>query len=246
MSKFLSLTGKVLCLCLIIGILSTGCAVKNNIITGEGKIENKNYDLSNFKVLEVSRDFQVKVSKGDEFSVEVETNADIFQYLVVEVVSDTLYAKYKDDVVIDDTVIAMNITMPSLESAFLKNDVQIKLMDDFYTEADFNLRLENDSQFTGTLYLNELSIELKSDTQATIKGSAVYVNATGRSDSHLDLKGLETHNASVNVANSALCELKVLEEVNVTAENDAIVKILGGGKINKIEVGEDTNVTNVN
>lgn len=231
-------------------IMMTGCTEKGQIgkwkvIQGSGDIKSESYDLKDFSKLNIARDFRVNVKKGDNFEVKVETNSDILEYLDVAVISDTLYAKYKEDVVIDNTIIAMDIVMPSLNDIQVKNDGKVDLNDAFEWDGDFNIELSNDGKLKGHITTNNMNISLNNDAIITLEGSSSSIEASGKSDSRMDLKAFKVVEGTITVVSDASCDIFVTDRINVTAKSEASVNIYGGGIINKVSVEEDASVKNI-
>lgn len=222
----------------------TGC--KGKTIQGQGNIKKQSYHLKNFSKLDIARDFNVKVSNGEEFSISVETNSDIFKYLEIKVANDTLYANYKEDIVIEKTDINMEIVMPVVSNIKLQNDSKLKLQNNFEYSGDFIIDMSNDAELIGALNVDNLKVMLENDATCTlIDGRANTITADLYNDGSIMLKELKVVSGIVNLQNNAKCNIYITDKLDVTAKNDSTVHVYGGGKVNKVDVEEDAVVESI-
>ena len=81
---------------------------------GIGPLETRTFDLPAFTELDVSNAFTVRATAGTEPFVSIQTNADVFDRLLVEVRGDTLFLGLEPDTRLQDTRLEATITAPDL------------------------------------------------------------------------------------------------------------------------------------
>lgn len=88
--KKLSLT--IFILALAIGLIfSTGCSINNlTEVKGSGVMKNETRNAAGFNKVDASNAVNIEIAAGKDFSLSVETDDNLLQYLKTEVSGDTL------------------------------------------------------------------------------------------------------------------------------------------------------------
>ncbi|OON95261.1 MAG: hypothetical protein ATN31_11385 [Candidatus Epulonipiscioides saccharophilum] len=123
-------------------------------IVGTAPIETKIYNLTEFSSFQIDDNIDVTVNIGDEYLVEVTTNADIFNYLDISVEDDTLIYTEKDNINIKDTDIKMHITCPKISGIDISDDVNMTILDTIEC-SDLNMDISSDA----TLLVNDIKAD---------------------------------------------------------------------------------------
>lgn len=74
----------------VLGI--TSCDLLN-IVTGNGNIQTKNYNLKNFTAISCSGKWTVHIDRGPDFSIKITSDENLFPFFDVFNAGDTLYVK---------------------------------------------------------------------------------------------------------------------------------------------------------
>ena len=86
-----------------------------NIVTGNGNIKTKSYDLKNFTAISCSGKWTVHIEHGTDFSVKITSDENLFPFFDVFVGGgDTLYVNERGSHNLQSTEQEVFITMPVL------------------------------------------------------------------------------------------------------------------------------------
>lgn len=112
------LVSALIALIIILIVSGTKCVyTSSSIITGNGIIEKRTFDLKNFENITLTGKTDVTIVQGDEYIVEVELDGNLYEFLDAYVSHHTLYIGFIQDA--DVGVYheyAIRIQLPSLAS----------------------------------------------------------------------------------------------------------------------------------
>lgn len=106
----------------VLGLIFSATACLGPI--GNGKIETRSYDLKNFTKIEACDAFNVYVTQGKEFKVEVTTDENVFQQLRVQVISGSLRLEIGGHTFSTNRLDAV-VTLPDLQGIWAEDAVDV-------------------------------------------------------------------------------------------------------------------------
>lgn len=216
---------------------------KDGSYTGKGKIATKEYDLDNFSKLNVGNDFEVTISKSEEFKVQVTTNEDVFELLDIDTKGDVLKAYNIDGVRLKDTKVTMNIACPEIDKIMLSNDVLMNIIDDNILGDNFEAELSNDSILKGSINASSLIAILSNDSLLELNGVADNISIEAHNDARALLSKVEGKVATLILSNDAICDINVKGDINASAENSPTINIYNG-TLKSGDMDEDVVINN--
>lgn len=219
----------------------TLCACSNmsgGTYIGKEAVETRSFALKDFKNFECSNDIDVSVTRGDEYSVKVTTNKDVFDKLEIKKQGDTLVAKNKPNIVLQDTIINMEVVCPEVVDINLSNDSDVVLDGDFKTQDNVKINISNDASLIGSLSGKDVDITVSNDGQLDISGSFNNSVLSLSNDGAADLSQAMLNSAVVNISNDAKLDINAQGNIELTASNSPRVNVYGGNIIRKA-VDED-------
>lgn len=104
---------------LLILLSTIGCdsdESSSSMVKGSGNLDTQEIDFSDFTKIEVDHAFQVQISMGDIYYVNITLDNNLFNYLTTEITGDTLYIGLEPDNSNQNTTKKVNITLPDLRS----------------------------------------------------------------------------------------------------------------------------------
>jgi hypothetical protein len=101
----------VLVVALLIPALFTGC---QGVVQGSGKLETREYDLSDFTRVEISSAFEFAISQADSYRVSVTADDNLFQHLDISRDGETLKIGLKTILSLGSATLQAEIAMPRL------------------------------------------------------------------------------------------------------------------------------------
>jgi DUF4097 and DUF4098 domain-containing protein YvlB len=175
----------------LVVVLLVGCAgpFSGDHVTGSGKLVSQSFELADFSRIDADSVAQVEVTRGDEFSVEVEVDDNLASKLDVGVTDDTLRIKMQDGWYTNFTLRA-RVTMPELTGVTL--DGASKLSGELASE-DVALDLDGASRITLTGTAGRVTIKINGASQALLGDltaeEAVEMDANGASRVEINANG---------------------------------------------------------
>jgi hypothetical protein len=185
-------------------ILTGSCHVINGTgLTGNGNIRTEKRNTGNFNAVKSSASIDIEITAGDAYSVSVEDDDNILQYIVTEVHNGTLTIDYKDGYSINEDHAKVYVTAPSLDK------LSISGSGDITTQGT----LKNSQQI-------EMNVSGSGNIKAQVDAPAINLSVSGSGDIGL---GGRTKDFTCNISGSGDVNCGGLESENVT------VKVVGSG-----------------
>lgn len=202
-------------------------------ITGSGKLETKEYDYSDFTKVSVGSGFVVTVTRGDSFSVSITADDNIFQYLDIRKVGNTLYVALKRPRIYLHTTQEALVEMPALRvlelSGASRGDVS-----GFSTADSLKIELSGASN----LDLDDMKA---GDTDFDVSGASRVDGSIEIADGDFNISGASTFgvegsagDVSIEVSGASSAKLGNFAVVDVTVEVSGAsnATINAGGRLN--------------
>lgn len=240
---------KLLILLLLASILLSGCdfsitlskdgSMQSGTYTGTGAITTKDYDLSDFNALHVANDIQMLVSQGDTFSVSVTTNEDVFDKLSISLVGKTLKVGDKENIILKDTIVTMQVTMPEITGITAENDASVSSDDMFATKEKVSVIASNDAKVNVNINAPSFTLNGSNDSKVILAGSTGEIKAILENEANIDLSALMGEIAHVSMENDAVASINVTGNIHLTTDNSPTLHLYGGTLV-KETVSEDT------
>ncbi|KXK01564.1 MAG: hypothetical protein UZ17_ACD001001790 [Acidobacteria bacterium OLB17] len=163
-------------------------------MTGSGNIETAKRDVADFDRLEVSGVFDVEVTRGDAYSVEVTADDNILPLIRTEVDDRTL-SIFADAKISKSSKLRVVITAPNIEYAETSGVSKLVLND--VSNESLSLRASGASSITASGTTGSLSVDISGASKAessklsakratveTSGASNACINATDALDAH--------------------------------------------------------------
>jgi len=148
-----------------------------------------NYDLRDFKEVEINDNWRVTIRQGDQFAVEVIAPQSVLENIRVEVVDDRLVFENKKHVYRKDELEAV-VTMPDIK-VVASEDVAVVELEDF-TCDELKIKIEGACKIRG--YGNKISnLRLESEgasrvdlVDSSVKNAKIDVTGAGFIELNMD------------------------------------------------------------
>jgi len=242
---------------LVFLIFSAGCeAIRERLVLeGSGNVVTITEDLVGFTRLEVSHSFDVDISQGDGYKVELRVDDNIAEYLEVTKRGNTLDIDFKEsfNYTFVDGVLEASIMMPRLEYINLSGASEAR-MEGFDTNDRFevelsgastlvgdlgagNIRLElsGSSDLTGDYQVDDVDINVSGASKVTLKGSGGDVRVDVSGSSKVDLEDFESQAATIDASGASQVTLNAQGRVDASASGASDVYQTGSGEFGRID-----------
>ncbi len=149
-------------------------------IVGSGNIVTEEMKLGDFTMVEVGSGFEVEITQSISHSVNITADDNVFDYIEASKAVETLRISLKPGIVIYESTLKAEITMPELYDLQLSGGTH-GTSKGFHSSHDFVLGL------SGGSHIN-------------LEGSANDLLIKADGGSHLDLSDFPVHNVNVNLS----------------------------------------------
>ncbi|WP_346236066.1 head GIN domain-containing protein [Niabella insulamsoli] len=187
-------------------------------IKGNGKVTSKTYNLKDFSQIDVGESMDIYLKQANEFSVKIETDENLFNYLDVAVHDhQTLDIESKNDVNLDPTgEIKVYIAAPSLDKISVSGAAEVKTEGKFI--QDKKIRFDISGASSGTLSLRAPVIELESTGASTLTADGecrdLKANASGAAT--INAYNLKSENSDADASGAST--IRLFSSISLKAE----------------------------
>lgn len=177
-------------------------------IKGSGVIKTEKRELAGFKKIEVSGAIEVEINAQKDFSVDVEADDNLLEYVKTEVDGDTLKI-YTKSRIWKHNKIRVVISMPEL------------------TEAD----VSGASKITANnIKTDSFKIDVSGASKIEVNGEAKDLKIEASGASKINAENLKVANADVDISGATSVTVNATEEVKAEASGASKINYVGEPK----------------
>ncbi len=207
-------------------------------LRGSGDLVTESYGFEDFTRIEASNAFQVTITQGNEFRVEVTTDDNTLDELRVEQVGDTVRLGLRQFMSLMNVTLRAEITMPTLEGIEASGASTMVIAGFVGSDggADLDARASGASRITAKIETGDLTLELSGASNATISGSGGDLTVRASGASRANLADFPVADARVELSGASNAVVNVSGELVAEASGASRVEYVG----NPQQVREDT------
>jgi len=177
-------------------------------VQGSGNVLTEKRNVANFKSLEVSGAFDVEVVAQKDFSVEIEADDNLLQFIKTEVKGDTLKISTEKRIS-SKGALRVRIAAPNIEDLGVSGASKISLAN-----------LQNDS----------LKIDASGASKIDASGETKNLEIELSGASRLDAENLKTENANIDASGASKISVNVTGDLKADLSGASKVTYLGNPK----------------
>lgn len=198
----------------------------------EKNVTVQHKEMHDFQELNVESAFTVYVNFSEtEESVRVEANENLHQYIEVFKDGDELTIRVKRHISIKrQPTLKAYITTSNIHSYRVSGASRVILQDQLQT-GSVSISLSGASHFKGDIKGDELYGYISGASQLQISGKCATFDAELTGASNMAGSGFECDEANVTLSGASMAELKVNNQVDVSASGASVFKYWGLGSI---------------
>jgi phage shock protein PspC (stress-responsive transcriptional regulator) len=178
------------------------------------------YGLTDFDELEVSGIFDVRITRGDEYAIELTGPESEKEKYKIDRQGSTLVIDYEDDRGIDWSrdflsvdEIKINITMPKLEKIKAKGAGKINFKQ--FEAQDLDIDIVGAVDVTGEVEANDVTLHLSGASKLSLEGSGNNMDATVQGASSLRAYDFKVRNAFIEVNGASSAKVNVTDHLEM-------------------------------
>ncbi len=207
-------------------------------VTGNGNVVKRSISVSDFNQLEVNGAFHTMIRQGDEPSLEVEMDENLFQYIEIEQEAGELTIETERPIR-KSKARNLYLTVVNLE------DIQVNGANEVETRGglkgnSLSIQANGASELKIEYEGSRLTMEANGGSEINLRGSVddLGIEVTGAAE----VRAFEMRASSVKVGVSGAAETDVwaIDQLSVSASGASDVRFKGNPKINKSTSGAST------
>lgn len=265
MRKIFLLAG-ILCISLIsVACTSNIIGLGGEKVVGSGNLTRMNYDFENFREIDSSNTFKVIIEQSDNYSIEIETDDNVVEFLDVREDGERLMLDLVDNKRYRDITLIARISVPDLKAIYASGASDIEVKNGLESKHDFEMKLSGASYFDGDLVSDILNIKMNgaSGLSGNFNSKSINIDIAGASSlkasgetndivadlsgaSDINMYGLRAKTLSLKMSGSSRAEVNVEKSIDVKASGASTLKYKGDAKSINKELSGSSDVINKN
>ena len=230
-------------LCICISCQSFSCS--GEVIKGNGTIETKTFPQNNFNAISISGGWTADIRYSETFSIQIETDENIFPDLDISVAGTTLNIGFKSGYSISPTQCKVSITMPALIKLQTVGSLTAIISSFNLPKDSMSIDISGSGNITARdITVNTLKVDVSgsADFSATGKAENMIADISGSGD--IKTTDFETEKADISISGSGSAKVWVTRHLkadigasgSVRYKGDPVIetKSSGSGRISSL------------
>lgn len=220
-------------------ILLSSCHMDFHRIGGSGNVVSQSRDFaSSFNAIEVENAISVYIKQDSSYSVKVETDDNLQQYIQISESNGTLYIRQEDHVNLRSTgKIKVYVTAPEFKRLEASGASSIVGQNQLTNSSPTDIRVSGASEAQLDLNSPKVTLDVTGASEINLRGKTrdLSAEATGAST----IKGFEmlSENAEIGASGASRAEIFASVKINANASGASEVYYKGNGALTKDESG---------
>ena len=185
-------------------------------VKGSGNVVNEKRNVADFNAIEVGGIFEVEVVAQKEFSVEVEADDNLLQYIKTEVNGDTLEIRTKKSIS-SKSAIRVRISAPNIENLQVSGVSKVSVAN-----------LKNDTLKVDASGASKIKVDGETKNLEVELSGASKLDAENLKSENANVDGSGASNAAVNVSGDLRADLSGASKVTYTGNPKNLEKSTSG------------------
>lgn len=221
-------------LALIVAAAVTGGCFQT--VQGSGKLLKESYDLGEFSRVTAGSGFGLEVVRADSFSVEIDIDDNLLEYLQIGVENGGLEIRMQSGRSYRPGQGGMRarIGMPVLAGLSLSGGAEARIQG-FSSDGAVELVGSGGSVLRGVLRAGALSVSLSGGSRLELKGTAKRLALLGSGGSKLDLAALPVEDAQVGLSGGSEGVVHVTGKLAANLSGGAELAYMGEPEITRLQ-----------
>ncbi|EMB29920.1 hypothetical protein HMPREF9727_00760 [Treponema denticola MYR-T] len=213
-------------LVICIGCRSFSCS--GEVIKGNGTIETKTFPQNNFNAISISGGWTADIRYSETFSIQIETDENIFPDLDISVAGTTLNIGFKSGYSISPTQCKVSITMPALIKLQTAGSLTAIISSFNMAKDSMSIDIAGSGNITARdITVNTLKVDVSgsADFSATGKAENMIADISGSGD--IKTTDFETEKADISISGSGSAKVWVTRHLKADIGASGSVRYKG-------------------
>ena len=171
-------------------------------VTGNGNVRTEKKTPGNFNAVKTSGSIDIDVKSGDAYSVSVENDDNILQYVVTDVRDGTLNVHYKDGYSIIDDHAKVYVIAPSLDKLSVSGSGDIISQGMLKNTRQIEMNVSGSGNIKAQVDAPVIDISVGGSGNINVTGHTKDLTCSINGSGDVNCGGLESENVTVKIAGS--------------------------------------------
>lgn len=200
---------------------------------GNGIRKTQTFPYRDFNAVAVSGSWKVAITYSETFSINIESDENLFDFFDIHVADNTLHLKTKQGYTVlspkcPNAVGRLSITMPVLTQVSGSGSTTGTISGFNRPESDLSVDLSGSGDITAdNIITNNIKPTISGSGTFTATGKAKTMTAVVSGSGKIHTANLEVATADVSISGSGSAELWVTEKLNVDISGSGTVRYKG-------------------
>jgi hypothetical protein len=219
-------------------VILSSCHFFHDSIKGTGNVITQSRSFSNFTGVEVSSAIRLYLKQDSAFSVKVEVDDNLQQYIVISESNGVLYIKQQDNTSLDATgSIKVFVSAPEFKHLEASGACNIISQNMLTTSSGTDIHLSGASDAKLELKTPKVIIDLSGASDIILAGETKDLSIDGNGASHARCFDMLTENADIDVSGASSAEAFASVKIKAVASGASDVRYKGNAVLTKDESG---------
>ena len=197
-------------------------------ISGNGMMETKTFPQNNFNAVRISGGWTADIRYSETFSIQIETDENIFPYLDISLTGTTLNIGFKSGYSISPTRCKASITMPSLIKLQTSGSLTGSISSFNMPEDSMSIDISGSGNITASdITVNTLKVDVSGSADFSATGKAENMIADISGSGNIKTTGLETEKADVSISGSGSAKVWVTGHLKADISGSGSIRYKG-------------------
>ena len=212
-------------------VICIGCrsfSGSGEVIKGNGTIETKTFPQNNFNAISIAGGWTADIRYSETFSIQIETDENIFPYLDISRTCNTLNIGFKSGYSISPTQCKVSITMPALIRLQTAGSLTAVISLFNIPQETMSIDISGSGNITAhEITVNTLKVDVSGsgDFSATGKAENMIADISGSGD--IKTTDFETEKADISISGSGSAKVWVTRHLKADIGASGSVRYKG-------------------
>ncbi|MEO6452582.1 MAG: head GIN domain-containing protein [Ginsengibacter sp.] len=169
---------------------------------GSGNIKTEKRNVSRFNGVQGSGSMDIEVSNGDKFSVEVEADDNILEYVITEVDDDMLDIHFKQRMSFNNVHAKVYVTAPGLKRLFIRGSGNISSKNTIKNTESLTTKISGSGNINADVDAPRIKADISGSGNLSLQGRCKSFEGSISGSGDLKCKNLLSENATVSIFGS--------------------------------------------
>jgi hypothetical protein len=201
-------------------------------IKGSGNVISQTRTVSGFTGIDVSSAIDVYVTQDSSYSVKVETDDNLQEYIIIREENGRLYIKQENNTSLNSSgKIKVYVSAPKLDRFYASGACNIIGQNKITVDDKVDIHLSGACDARLEIKAPSVSADLSGSTSLALKGETKDFHVSGSGSTEVSCIDLLTENTSIDISGAGNAEVYASVKLDIELSGAASVKYKGNASV---------------